>query len=209
MADYSKSDHWAVKAQKEGYPARSVYKLKEIDEKFRLVSKASSFKALDLGAAPGSWSLYLLRKLKPQGVSNPHPLILAVDLSPLSREHDHGLFDTPSFHFFQGDFTSPEIQEQIHSLGPFNLVLSDAAPATSGNRSLDSLRSLDLAETALSYAHSALAPGGNFLCKIFQGGQEGQFLKTLKASFTNARAYKPEACRTGSFEVYYVGLGKK
>lgn len=225
MTDYSKLDHYSLKAQKEGYPARSVYKLKEMDEKFSLVKSGRlPFKVLDLGAAPGSWSLYVLRKLSARtgsrGASAPAsetapasekpPLTLAsVDLSPLSRQYDHGLFDRPDFRFIQGDFTLPEIREAILSLGPYSLLVSDAAPATTGNRSVDTLRSLDLAETALYYAETALAKGGNFVVKVFQGGDTGSLLKKIRFLFETGKSFKPQACRTESFETYYLGLGKK
>jgi len=214
MADYSKLDHWSLKAQKEGYPARSVYKLKEMDEKFGLIKSGRNrgpFKVLDLGAAPGSWSLYILRKLsnRPGGQAGGEASLVSIDLSPLSRQYDQGLFDKPGFHFIQGDFTLPEIKEAVLSQGPFNLIVSDAAPSTSGNRSLDTLRSLALAETALDYAASALAAGGNLAVKVFQGGDTGNLLKAIRGLFETGKSFKPQACRAESFETYYLGLGKK
>ena len=211
MADYSKLDSWSLKAQKEGYPARSVYKLKEMDEKFGLIkSGRAPFKALDLGAAPGSWSLYILRKLAGQtGNQNGGHSLVSVDLSPLSRAFDKGLFDEKDFFFIQGDFTAGEIREAILSHSPYNLLVSDAAPATSGNRSLDTLRSLELAETALDYAGAALAKGGNLAIKVFQGGDTGNLLKAIRGSFETGKSFKPQACRAESFETYYLGLGKK
>ena len=222
MSKYDTPDHWSQKAQKEGYPARSVYKLKEMDEKFRLLKKTrsgSSFKVLDLGAAPGSWSLYLMRSLS----SPTEPkvgerggrgggssvLMVAVDLAALSREYDQGLFDRPEFVFIQGDFTQSDVREAILSKGPYDLIVSDAAPATSGNRSLDTLRSLALGETALEYAETALAPGGNLVIKVFQGGETGNLLKAIRSLFDSGKSYKPTACRSDSFETYYLGLGKK
>ena len=206
MADYSKLDHWSLKAQKEGYPARSVYKLKEMDEKFGLVKTGRPpFGVLDLGAAPGSWSLYVLRKLFGKAKAG----LVSVDLSPLSRDFDRGLFDSEEFTFIQGDFTQSEIREAILSHGPYGLILSDAAPATTGNRSVDTLRSLELAETAVDYASSAMVRGGNLVVKVFQGGDTDNLLKTMRGLFETAKAFKPEACRSGSFEVYYLGLGKK
>ena len=208
-----------MKAQKEGYPARSVYKLKEMDEKFALLKKSrhqqagssGPVKVLDLGAAPGSWSLYILRKFSvPAGSGKPSPVsLVAVDLSPLSRQYDQGLFDKPDFCFIQGDFTLGAIRETILSRGPYDLVLSDAAPATTGNRSVDTLRSLDLAETVLDYAGAALAPGGNLALKVFQGGDTGNLLKTIRGLFETGKSFKPEACRAESFETYFLGLGKR
>ena len=210
MADYSKLDHFSLKAQKEGYPARSVYKLKEMDEKFGLLKPArgkAPFKILDLGAAPGSWSLYVLRKLS--GPGGDAPSLVSIDLAPLSRQYDQGLFDNPAFLFIQGDFTLPPIREAILSHGPYNLVLSDAAPATTGNRSVDTLRSLDLAETVLDYAETALAKTGNMAIKVFQGGDTGALLKKIRGIFETGKSFKPQACRSGSFETYYLGMGKK
>jgi len=226
MTDYSKLDHWSLKAQKEDYPARSVYKLKEMDEKFGLIKPGRTpFKVLDLGAAPGSWSLYVLRKffLKADisgtdgGISGTDKasgnkrqvLLVSVDLSPLSRDFDRGLFGGEGFTFIQGDFTQSEIREFILSQGPYSLILSDAAPATTGNRSVDTMRSLELAETAVDYASSALVRGGNLVVKVFQGGDTGNLLKTMRSLFGTAKSFKPEASRSGSFEVYYLGLGKK
>ena len=202
MSNYSSPDHWSLKAQKEGYPARSVYKLMEMDQKFNLLKpRRLPFNVLDLGAAPGSWSLYILRKFKPSSLS-----LVSVDLSPLSQQH--GLFDRPDFLFIQGDFTSQEVREAILSRGPYNLLVSDAAPATTGNRSLDTLRSLELAETALDYAGASLAQGGNLVIKVFQGGDTGALLKKMRGLFESARAFKPQACRSESFETYYLGLGR-
>ena len=209
MAEYSKPDHWSVKAQKEGYPARSVYKLKEMDEKFGLTKRRVNFRALDLGAAPGSWSLYILRKLSGGAKNSNSPSLVSIDLAPLSRIYDQGLFDKPDFVFIQGDFTQSETRETILSHGPYSLLVSDAAPATSGNRSLDTLRSLELAELALDYAEAALAKGGNFVVKVFQGGDTGALLKTIRSLFETGKSFKPSSCRSESFETYYLGLGKK
>jgi 23S rRNA (uridine2552-2'-O)-methyltransferase len=217
MVEYSKPDHWSQKAQKEGYPARSVYKLKEMDEKFGLIKSARSpFRVLDLGAAPGSWSLYILRKLplkegalETSGAKATEPVLVSIDLASLSRQYDEGLFDRPDFLFIQGDFTSGEIRETVVSHGTYNLVVSDAAPFTTGNRSVDTLRSLDLAETALHYAETTLAKGGNLVIKVFQGGDTGKLLKAIRGLFEAGKSFKPQACRAGSFETYYLGLGRR
>jgi 23S rRNA (uridine2552-2'-O)-methyltransferase len=205
--NYEKLDHWSLKAQKEGYPARSVYKLKEIDEKFKLidVSHRKTFKILDLGAAPGSWSLYVLRKFS--GMTN--KFLAAVDLSILSRQHDKGLFDGENFFFIQGDITLPEIRDTLLEKGPYNLVISDAAPSTTGNRSVDTLRSLSLVEEILLYAELGLLKGGSMVVKVFQGGDTASILKRMRELFQSAKSFKPEACRSESFETYYIGIGKK
>jgi len=217
MANYSKPDYFALKAQKEGYPARSVYKLEEMDDKFGLLrGTLSNFRALDLGAAPGSWSLYMLRKITDRVSSGGSmqtpiagPSLVSVDLAPLSRQYDEGLFEKPEFLFIQGDFTLSGIREEILSRGPYNLLVSDAAPSTTGNRSIDTLRSLELAEAALNYAEAALVKGGNFVVKVFQGGDTGNLLKQMRDFFESGKGFKPKACRTESFETYYLGLGKR
>jgi 23S rRNA (uridine2552-2'-O)-methyltransferase len=226
MGSYDTLDYWSLKAQKEGYPARSVYKLKEMDEKFGLFKGAGTkrgapsgalktegagspsrtsgpFKVLDIGAAPGSWSLYALRRMGSAGA------LVSVDLSPLSRLYDKGLFDGSNFFFIQGDITDPAVRAQLLDRGPYHLVMSDVAPATTGNRSVDTLRSLALVEEVVAYAEAALIPGGNLVVKVFQGGDTAEVLKRLRTLFTTARSFKPEACRSESFETYYLGLGKK
>jgi 23S rRNA (uridine2552-2'-O)-methyltransferase len=211
MSDYKKPDHWALKAQKENYPARSVYKLAEIDEKFGLLKPFVSKKAgsiLDLGAAPGSWSLYVLRKC-PAAPGSEKPLLVSADLLPLSRQYDKGLFDRGDFVFVRGDFTSPEIRKQIEARGPYALVLSDAAPATSGNRTVDTARSAALADEVLSFADAVLEKGGSLAAKVFQGGGSAALLAEFRARFGTAKTFKPKACRADSFETYFVGLGKK
>ena len=210
MADYKKPDYWQQKARKEGYPARSVYKLKEIDEKFDLLKpRRGALRVLDLGAAPGSWSLYVLRKMAARNVKDLKSLLTAADLSPLSREFDKGLFDGDNFFFIQGDITAAEVEETLLSKGPYSAIISDAAPATTGNHTVDAARSLELAETVIAYAQSALAEGGNLVLKIFQGGESGAILKQMKALFETAKSFKPEACRGESVETYFIGLGKK
>ena len=211
MADYKKPDHWQLKARAEGYPARSVYKLKEMDEKFNLLKPEHSgngFRVLDLGAAPGSWSLYILRKtqglLKQTGV-----FLVSADLSPLSRQYDGGLFSSDNFSFIQGDITDAAVRDSIIDKGPYNLIISDAAPATTGSRFIDAARSLELAETALAYAESALvSKTGNLVIKLFQGGDTSQLLRRMRTMFKTAKSYKPAACRGDSFEAYYLGLAR-
>ena len=196
MSTYEKPDFWAQKAKKEGYPARSVYKLQEIDEKFHLFRKG--IRVLDIGAAPGSWSLWVLKKLAGSG------FLSAVDLQPLGMKPP---FD--NFMFIQGDLYDPAVREALVSKGPYNLVISDAAPATTGNRLVDQGASESIVEAVIEYGLGALAPGGALVAKIFQGGAERELIDRLKQSFTLARAFKPQACRSESFETYLVGTGFK
>ena len=218
MADYKKPDHWQLLARKEGYPARSVYKLKEMDEKFGLLKNSrntasnTGFRILDIGASPGSWSLYVLRKMGGSGSGAKDfakGFLAAVDLAPLSREFDKGLFDGDNFFFVQGDFTDAAILEKISSKGPYSLIISDAAPATTGSHTVDSARSLELAEAVTDCAEKTLNPGGSLLIKVFQGGDVAGLLKRFKTLFAVAKSFKPKACRSESFETYFIGTGKK
>jgi 23S rRNA (uridine2552-2'-O)-methyltransferase len=209
VANYEKPDFWALKAQKEGYPARSVYKLRELDEKFSLLPGGGSgaafppFRVLDLGAAPGSWSLYVLRTLGDRG------FLAATDLSPLSRRYDRGLFDRDNFFFIQGDISAADTRDALLSRGPYRLLLSDLAPATTGSRQVDTLRSLGLAEAVLDYAGDTLSRGGNMVVKVFQGGDTSSLLKRIRELFKTGKSFKPHACRRESFETYYIGLDKR
>jgi len=212
MADYKKPDYWQQKARSEGYPARSVYKLMELEKKFPLfkpcAGKANGLRVLDLGAAPGSWSLYLLREFAGRRQAD-KTFLCAADLSPLSREFDKGLFDNDNFFFIQGDIMAAEILEAICAKGPYSVIISDAAPGTTGSHVVDAARSGELAQTVVAYAENALAKGGNLVLKIFQGDGSEDVLKRIKALFTTAKSFKPQACRGESVETYFAGLGKK
>jgi 23S rRNA (uridine2552-2'-O)-methyltransferase len=192
---YEKPDFWSQKAFSEGYPARSVYKLKELNEKFALIKK--NYSVLDLGAAPGSWTTFVLEILQKTG----H--ITAIDLQPLTK-----LFSCDNFIFVQGDISSAEAKARAAENAPYDLVLCDAAPSTTGNRVVDTARSNELVECAVNYADTVLKAGGNFVVKIFQGSDLGVLLKTFRGIFQTAKTFKPAACRSGSFETYLVGLQK-
>jgi 23S rRNA (uridine2552-2'-O)-methyltransferase len=177
--------------------------------KFNLLGNArtgrprAGLRILDLGAAPGSWSLYTLRKIKANG------FLLAADMAPLSRHYDQGLFDQENFLFVQGDITDPAVKGAILSRGPYSLLLSDAAPATTGNRSTDPARSLELADAVITYAESGLEAGGSLVVKVFPGGVTSSVLLKIRELFVTGKGFKPAACRSESFETYYVGIGKK
>ncbi|MCR4955033.1 MAG: RlmE family RNA methyltransferase [Treponema sp.] len=193
---YEKPDFWSQKAFSEGYPARSVYKLKEIDEKFGMIKK--NYTVLDLGAAPGSWTTFLLRKMEGSGK------VVSCDLNELSKD-----VKGENLTFLQGDLNAPEIRNQIKALGPYDLVVCDAAPKTTGNRTVDTARSEQLVEMAVWYAQTMLKQGGNFAVKIFQNGDQQKILKSMREIFTQAKGFKPEACRAESFETYLIGIKKK
>jgi 23S rRNA (uridine2552-2'-O)-methyltransferase len=189
-------DHWSALAKKEGYPARSIYKLKEIQEKFRVIPPGG--RVLDLGAAPGSWTLYALRLVGARG------RVTAVDLKPL----DIGTVPN-NLAFLQGDMTTPESREFLLRHGPYDAVISDAAPSTTGSRTVDTARSEGLVEIVIDLALNMLKPGGSCVVKIFQGTDQKRLLDTLRGLFSSAKAFKPKACRSESFETYFIGIGKK
>ena len=187
------SDHWTQKAKKEGYPARSVYKLKEIHEKFNILPQRGII--LDVGAAPGSWTQFVLRLRGGR--------VVAVDLAPLAIAPHEGLL------FYQGDITNAETLSWLEAQGPYNAVISDAAPSTTGNRTVDTSRSEALAEQVLQICRKMLAPGGSCVIKIFQGEGAQHIREDMKKIFASVKAFKPKATRSESFETYLIGQNKK
>jgi len=128
--------------------------------------------------------------------------LVGVDLEPANFKVPPG----PKYHFLQGDIFSSEITSSLRELGPYDLVLSDAAPRTSGSCLVDTQGSLEIARQAVEIAANTLKPGGNLVVKVFQGGEEGQLLRQMKSLFRRARAFKPEASRNKSRETYFFGL---
>jgi 23S rRNA (uridine2552-2'-O)-methyltransferase len=192
-----RADSYTKRAHKEGYPARSVYKLEELQQHFNLVKSGDS--VLDVGAAPGSWTLYTHRNLiKGKGS------IVAVDLNPLNLNPV-----PPTVSAYVGDAFSKDIREILVQHGPYNAIISDAAPLTMGNRSVDTARSEHLAEQVISLAKDHLKPHGNLVVKIFQGGGQVELLQLMRTLFNKVKPYKPKACRDDSFEIYLVGLDRK
>ncbi|HBG35511.1 MAG TPA: RlmE family RNA methyltransferase [Treponemataceae bacterium] len=193
---YEKPDFWSKKAFSEGYPARSVYKLQEIDEKFHILKKNA--RILDLGAAPGSWTVYVLRYLGASGQ------VTSIDLNPLAKE-----VKGDNLTFIQGDLYDERVRNHAAALGPYDALICDAAPPTTGNKLVDTARSADLVELALFYAQTMVKKGGNCAVKIFQGGDQSILLRQMREIFQSAKGFKPKACRSESFETYLIGLDKK
>lgn len=190
------ADSYTLRARKEGYPARSVYKLEEIQKSHSIIKSGDT--VLDVGAAPGSWTLFTHRALiKGRGT------IVAVDLNPL------GLNPVPpTVVSYTGDAFSKEIREKLVSHGPYNAIISDAAPMTTGNRAVDTSRSEWLAENVLMLAEEHLKEHGNLVIKIFQGGGEKELLSRMRQLFVKAKPFKPKASRSDSFEIFLVGLDR-
>ena len=184
-------DPYVLRARREGWRSRAVFKLEQIDQKERLIRPG--IVCVDLGSAPGGWSQYATEKLKGKG------RIVAVDLLPMDA--------LPDVEFVQGDFLDDAVFDQLlESVGSggADLVLSDMAPNITGTRVVDQPRSMYLVELALDMAKKVLKPGGSFVCKVFQGEGFDQFVRDARNSFGRVRVIKPKASRAGSREVYLV-----
>jgi 23S rRNA (uridine2552-2'-O)-methyltransferase len=185
-------DHYARQARDEKWLARSVFKLQEIDKKFRLMGKGD--RVLDLGCYPGSWSQYGIKSVGPTGS------VVGIDLKQPDR------ISSPVFRFIQADVLTIENQRLVQEVGPRDLVMSDLAPQTTGIRSTDESRSLLLARRAVEIARPLLKKKGRFLCKVFEGEDFKAFQSDISAHFLKIQLYRPKATRKRSREVYVVGL---
>jgi 23S rRNA (uridine2552-2'-O)-methyltransferase len=191
---YRRPDHFTREAKRAGYPARSVFKLEEIDKRVRLLRPG--MRVLDLGAAPGSWSLYAAQKIGKTGK------VLAVDLSPM------GTALPPEVTYLQGDALSLE-DGQVAAFAPYDVVLSDMAPRTSGTKIADQARSFELFMRALAVAGTLARPGGAFVGKLFMSEELANARKALRELFAEERLIRPEGTRSISTELFVVGLGRK
>lgn len=189
------SDHYSQKARQEGFPARSVYKLEEIDQKHKLFRPGQ--KVLDLGCAPGSWSLFAAGRVGSGG------RVIALDLDPPSSSFP------PHVTILKANLLEDEMNELVWETAPFDLVLSDMAPRTMGRREVDQARSLELSEMAWSWAEKLLKPGGHFLFKIFQSQDADDFILTIKPRFEKINRLKPRATRSQSLETFVLAKGFK
>ena len=185
-------DHYARRAKKEKWLARSVYKLQEIDNKFKLIRKGN--RLLDLGCYPGSWTQYALKIAGKQGD------VVGVDLT----EPDH--FLSGSFRFIQANVMDLESQWLTREISPRDVVISDLAPPTTGIRATDTSRSISLARKALEIACVLLKKKGNFVCKILEGEDIRLFKSEASRNFSQVRLFRPKATRKRSREVYLIGL---
>lgn len=188
-------DHYFLKAKQENYPARSVYKLKEIDSRFKVFR--SGMRVLDLGAAPGSWSLGAAEKVGEKGV------VLGCDLQPARTEFP------PQVTFMQENVfeRSAEFEAKLDEIGPFDVVMSDMAPSTTGFRFTDQCRSLELAQEAFELAKARLKPNGSFIVKIFMGPDTNELLMPMRKAFASVKTFKPKSSRAESKETFFIGLG--
>jgi 23S rRNA (uridine2552-2'-O)-methyltransferase len=184
-------DFYFFKAKKDNYPARSIYKLEEIDKKYNLIKKG--FKILDLGCSPGSWSQYCLEKIGNDGV------VVGIDIS------DVKLTSFSNFTFFKEDIFKLN-PEKIKSISQkFDAVISDMAPSTTGIREVDQARSLELVKQAFVMGKQFLKKGGFFICKIFQGPDISAYIKIIESEFEWLKTVKPASSRKESFEIFILG----
>ncbi|MFP4572211.1 MAG: RlmE family RNA methyltransferase [Desulfobacterales bacterium] len=193
--DRARPDYYAKKAKKEHFPARSVYKLSEIQKKYKVIKPG--YTVLDLGCAPGSWLRYTADVVGKSG------RVIGVDLKSADVEPSDNMF------IFREDINelSSDAWDVIDQ--GVDAVLSDMAPSTTGRKDVDAARSEQLCEMALYVADRALCPGGSFVCKIFQGPGFKEFSEAAKARFKTMKIFKPSSCRKDSREIYIIGTGKK
>lgn len=185
------NDPYVKEARRLGYRSRAVFKLKEIDEKDRLLKPGAT--VVDLGAAPGGWSQFARPLLGPKG------RLFALDILPMEP--------LPEVEVLTGDFREESILQALEArLGgrPVDLVLSDMAPNVSGISAADQAGQIHLCELALDFARRHLRPRGDLLMKVFQGEGFDAFAKTLRQEFESVTVRKPKASRPRSREVYLL-----
>ncbi len=190
----TRHDVFHRKAKQAGFVARSVFKLEEIDQRCRLLR--SSIRVLDLGAAPGSWSLYAAQRIGSQG------LVVAVDVRPIVQS-----FPAQVVTFQEDALTSDGTSWS--KFAPFDLVLSDMAPNTSGSRVRDQALSFELFARALSVATKVGKPGSDFAAKLFMSDAFAEAKAAVIEAFEQVRILRPEGTRQNSSEVFLVGKSRR
>ncbi len=195
MARRGQEDAFYHRAKREGYVARSVYKLEDLDRRFSLLRRGQ--KVLDLGCHPGSWLQYVSARIGPGG------LVVGVDLKPPAIELGRNV------RFLQGDLleTAPEALAAFCPV--YDLVLSDAAPQTTGIAHADQAKSGELAGRALELALALLGPGGDMVAKVYHGPEAQELTRRVKQAFKQGKAYKSPVTTGGSREMFLVGKGRK
>lgn len=187
------ADPFVQRAQSEGWRSRAVFKLEEIDRRVKLLKPGAV--CLDLGAAPGAWSQYAVRRVGARG------RVVATDILPMT--------ELPGVEFVQGDFREPEVFDRVLHLlreRQVDVLLSDMAPNLSGVDAIDQPRTMHLAELALEMAGRILKPGGNALIKVFQGSGFVELLQDARRQFGRVKLLKPEASRSRSPEMYLLAM---
>ena len=187
------NDPYVIQSKQDGYRSRAAYKLLDINEKYNLIR--SNHFIIDLGAAPGGWSQVAANITKNIGK------VVAIDLLEMPEIKD--------VVFMQGDFCNPQNHEKLISIigGKVDLILSDMAPNTTGHKTTDHLRIMDLCERVFEFAKIAIKTNGALVIKIFQGGAELSVLSEIKKHFASVKHYKPLSSRKNSSEIYLVAQG--
>jgi 23S rRNA (uridine2552-2'-O)-methyltransferase len=192
---YNRKDSYYKKAKKDGYSSRAAYKLKEINGKYSLIKKGDT--VLDAGCAPGGW-LEVLSEIVGKGGK-----VVGVDLLDVKN------IKAQNISFIKGDLRDTNIIEKILEFQPFDAVVSDAAPNTTGQKIVDHLNSLELVKTVFDVVKKSLKSGGNFLFKLFDGEDREEFIGELKKYFSSIKIIRPDATRKSSFEIYVILKGFK
>jgi 23S rRNA (uridine2552-2'-O)-methyltransferase len=192
---YAQADSFTRAAHAAGYAARSVFKLQEIDRRTGLLRRGQH--VLDLGAAPGSWSAYAAQAVGPSG------RVVAVDLVPLRQALPANAV------VIEGDAFDEQLLATgpVHDFAPYDVVLSDMAPRTTGDKGTDKARSFELFTRATALAERLLKPGGSFVAKLFMGPDFVSARDMLRERFAKVRTMRPEAVRDVSYEVFLVATG--
>ncbi len=182
-------DFYVRQSKIEGFNSRAVYKLKEIDEKFKIFKHINS--VVDLGAAPGSWSQYMTSKIKSEK-------IVSIDLLKFEK--------IKNIHQIVGDFTDESCKNRIRNYfeKKIDLIVSDMAVNTIGNKNIDSIVTGDLCLEAMKFATEELDKKGTFISKIFMGSSFNEIVAEAKRSFKSVRVYKPAASRKNSKETFII-----
>ena len=182
-------DQYVRQSRTEGYRSRAIYKLKEIDEKYKILK--NGIKLIDLGAAPGSWAQYAAKKIK-------NGKIMSIDLKEIS--------EIENIFKIKGDFTELECQNKIKKYfnDKVDVILSDMAVNTSGNKYLDSNSTGELCISAIKFSRNMLKSKGIFVSKLFMGSSFNDIMKEAKATFKEIRIYKPQASRKESKENFII-----
>ena len=191
---YNPKDYYFHKAKAENYVARSVFKLQEIDQRFRIFKPG--YKVLDLGAAPGSWSQFASQKVGVKG------RVLGIDIQPIKITLPNAVFITADMK----DLNLDQVMTEHGISPPFDIVLSDMAPKTTGIKITDQVRSIELCELALVTADRFLKPRGTFVAKLFNSDEFEGFRKQLRERFGKVEVIVPKSTRQGSKEIFLIGL---
>lgn len=198
------NDTYVKLAQKEGYRARAAYKLKEIDEQFKLIKPGST--VVDLGSTPGAWSQYVRKQLAPVGAFSGQLAGAIISLDILPMEPIEGVT------FLHGDFREPDVLAQLEAAlngRRVDVVVSDMAPNLSGIESADAARIAHLIELAVDFAQNHLQPEGALVAKLFHGSGYNELVALFRQTFRVVKPIKPKASRDKSSETFLVGMGLK